>query len=31
MMRERHPEVEARSVEDFRSLAAAADWVLRHV
>ncbi len=29
MMRERHPEVEARSVSDFRSLDAVVDWVER--
>ncbi len=29
MMRERHPDVEARSVADFRSLDAVVDWVTR--
>ncbi len=31
MMRGRHPDVEARSVEEFGSLAATADWVRRRV
>jgi hypothetical protein len=31
MMREHHRDIEARSIEEFRSLRAAADWVERKV